>query len=185
MNPEKAEELQAKMRSLLIECQSGAIASILGSENKDAMIIEDAKSTDALAFTHGVKIVFDFGAVIGGLRVDASPGGLRNLLRENSQDHDVLDMLKEFLNQTMGILKRKLEADNTVGFFLPVVTRQYHDYFFDEFAQTGYTKCYWQIKIKESVFFCHFWSSIRDPVALEAKLSASSEPPPSGGVEFL
>lgn len=185
MSPEKAEELQAKMRSLLIECQSGAIASILGTDKKDVLTIEDAKAADAMSFTHGVKIVFDFGPVIGGLRVNASPGGLKNLLRANAEDADVMDMLKEFLNQTMGLLKRKLDAENTVGFFLPVVTRQYHDYYFDEFTEAGFAKCFWRIKINNSNIFCHFWSSIRDPEALEVKLAASAEPPPSSGVEFL
>lgn len=188
MDEDSPNELHNQLQSLVLECQAGAIASIFGTDKSGLISSQEAAQSDALHFTHGVKIVFDFGTVIGGLRVNASPGALKALISSAqvpaTDDSQVIDMLKEFINQTMGLLKRRLKADNTVGFFLPVVTRQYHDYFFDEFKEKGFEKKYWKTMIDGKEIFCHLWFLIRDSENFE-KLLNDQETKTSQGVEFL
>ena len=157
-----------------------AVSSLSLAKEKVPMLEENIE-IETSSFTHCVKMIFDFSHVFGEFKLHCSPSILAKEL--GIPPNQVFDFVKELVNQTTGIVKRNLGADESVGFFLPILLRQYHDLFFNDATETFKEKNEWIIKIGAPYIKFSLCYSVRNQAQLDESLNNLRTT--SSKIEFL
>lgn len=162
------------------DSQVDALKALLRGYPFEAKLVENPQFLGGKA-THCSKVLFDFDFGFGELRIFFSPGQMG--VRLGKDREDVLDFIRELLNQSIGIAKRKLADDKSLDFILPVVLRQYHETWFSRPSVKWDLVQVWDVLLEDFRFQSELQLKITDTEALKTALHQASSGKTS--VEFL